>query len=57
MELIKIMSSLYLLSGETMLYTPVDAHFGPSQASKMDLFTRIVNGFNWTFFTIFAGSS
>ena len=46
MELIKIMSSLYLLSGETMLYTPADAHFGPSQASKMDLFTRIVSGFN-----------
>ena len=36
---------------------PADSRFGPSQASKMELFTKIVNGFKWTFLTIFARSS
>ena len=42
--LIKIVSYLYLMSVwmlSTTLYTAVDAHFGPSQESKTDLFTAL----------------
>lgn len=60
LEFIKMISSLYLLSGRyfrlnfiiTMLYPPADAHFGLNQAFEMDLFTKIVNSLKWTCLTI-----
>ena len=47
--------SVWILT--TFSYPPVDPHFGPSQATKMDLFTRLINGFKLTFSTMFARSS
>ena len=29
----------------TMSYSPAEVHSGPSEASRMDLFTKIVNAF------------
>ena len=29
----------------TMMYSPAEVHSGPSEASRMDLFTKIVNAF------------
>ena len=29
----------------TMMYAPAEVHSGPSEASRMDLFTKIVNAF------------
>ena len=40
-----------------MLYPPVETHSGPSQASKMELFARIVSNFKLMLITIFAKSS
>ena len=34
----------------TVLYHPTDVHSEPSQASKIDLFARIVNSFKSTFY-------
>ena len=43
---------IFVWFSTTMLYSTADAHFGPSQASKMDLFTKIVNGFKVTLMQI-----
>ena len=40
-----------------VLYPPAEVLFGPSQASKMDIFARTVNFFKLTLPTIFAKSS
>ena len=38
-----------------MMYAPAEVHSGPSEASRMSLFAKIVNGFQTL--TVFAQSS
>ena len=37
----------------TMMYAPAEVHSGPSEASRMDLFTKIVNAFKLKLSIIF----
>ena len=36
-----------------MMYAPAEVHSGPSEASRMDLFTKIVNAFKLKLSIIF----
>ena len=41
----------------TMMYSPAEVHSGPSQASRMDLFTKIVHAFKLKLPIIFEKNS
>ena len=51
------LGDIYVWILTTILYPLAEAYFGPSQASKMDLFVRIVKGFKLTMLTNFEKNS